>query len=160
MALAFSIYHDSCNRAPKSCTYAVFRRHTGSSGAWDTGHQCGPVSLHLSCPYRAAVTRTGVRTPTKHADMFSTQYHWTWMTYTDDLGLIWLASRVCEELFKCSLIYFAFHAKGICSQCYKHPGLWAWWMATVFPSHTFRSSGTIHSWRSRAPWRTWLTLIV
>lgn len=160
MALAFSIYHDSCNRAPKSYTYAFLEEILVplGHGTWATNVALSPCTWAVT--YRAAVTTTGVRTPTKHADMFSTQYHWAWMTYTDDLGLIWLASRVCEELFKCCLIDFAFHARGTCSQSYKHPGLWAWWMATVFPSHTFRSSCTIHSWRSRAPWRTWLTLIV
>ena len=46
------------------------------------GHGTRATNVALSpctwaVPYRAAVTRTGVRTPTKHADMFSTQYHWT-----------------------------------------------------------------------------------
>lgn len=170
MALAFSVYRDSCNWVAKSCTYGVLRRDTGSCGARGHGP---PMQICLLAPelsfielqslgqLRVLPPRRKLCYACKHAVFYmvpldlNDKYRWfrSCFDYLVESKKNSLNVAVC-------LIYFTFHARGTCSQCYKYPGLWAWWMVAVSPNHTFRSSCTIDSWKSRGPWRTWLTLIV
>lgn len=77
MALAFSMYCDSHNWDPKSCTCVESLEeilapvgHGTSTPRWTVPTDVDPTSSHLTCHLRrAAVTiRTAVRTPSEEED--------------------------------------------------------------------------------------------